>query len=105
MSVRTWLVIGSLALGSLALSVGGCGGEAANVVDGIPPAELEFVEADLVTVTPTVELTGLGVGGELGSVYVDDLLLHISEIRLIPAGGDPLEGPVREYASEPLWIE
>jgi hypothetical protein len=104
MSVRTWLVFGGLALGSLALSASGCGEEAGTVADGASPAEVDTVEADLVTVTPTVELTGLGEGGALGSVYVDDLLMHVSEIRLIPVGADPLAGPVREYLAEPIWI-
>ncbi len=102
MSVRNVLVMGGLAVTSLAWGVGGCGGE--DTVGRTTGVVTEEASADLVSVTPTVELIGLGDDGELGTVYVDDLLLHVEEIRLRPA--DAAQGdPVREYVAEPIWIE
>ena len=103
MSVRNLLITGAAALSALALVAGGCGAGS----DPAPKAETPDVQtgqAELVTVTPTVELTGLGADGELGSVYVDDLLLHVCEIRLTPADA-PEGADVWEYVAEPIWIE
>ncbi len=104
MSVRNLLVTCALAVGSLAVTAGGCGGGGGDTTPGVTTPQPETAKAELVTVTPTVELTGLGADGELGSVYVDDLLLHVSEIRLTPA--DVPEGvDARDYVAEPIWIE
>lgn len=103
MSVRNLLLTGAAALTALALVAGGCG-DVSGDSQGSAGDLIEASTAELVTVTPTIELTGLGADGELGSVYIDDLLLHVSEIRLTPT--DPPPGvEVQEYVAEPIWIE
>jgi len=102
MSLRNALCMGGLAVTSLAWSVSGCGGE--DTSGAVADGPLEVASGDLVSVTPSVELIGLGEDGELGTVYVDDLLLNVEEIRLRPA--DAAQGePVREYVADPIWIQ
>lgn len=102
MSVRNVLIMGAAALSALAVA-GGCGGQAQDAPKTAEPADVQTALSELVTVTPTVELIGLGEDGELGTVYVDDLLLHVAEIRLTPVAAPG--APVREYVAEPIWVE
>lgn len=84
-----------LACACLALS--GCGDGLLGVPSGEAPA-IPVTTGGELRVVPQLELEG--VNGTASPVVVEELLLHVAEVRLRPLS----EAPDVELASAPLWI-
>jgi hypothetical protein len=77
-----------------ALGVAACGAPEGDVDPSQDAAPV--VSSALVEVTPTLRLEG--VGRQVGSVVVEELFLHVSEVRLAPA-----DSRLTDASSTPMW--
>ena len=88
-------VLKTLVIAAACLALAACGGPTHGPAAGAGSATVEASGAAL-TVTPRLKLQG--VDRQLGSVVVEELLLHVSEVRLSGAT------EASDVASQPMWV-